>query len=175
MRPSVWLAVAVLALPALATAKLNRTYMVPVYEACPGSGNCFPPVRSSTYTFDQIALYSSAQPYIVKGKLTLAIVVKGLKDGSGAPVTGTLKLRVPSSRITIFTNNIGTLGDKSPLAPETVYDVPIENGSTPKKGARFNAPDSTPDSGLVVNSFAAPILYDPDGNELASSGSQTKQ
>jgi hypothetical protein len=100
--------------------------------------------------------------------------VKGLKDANGAPVTGTLKLRVPSSRITILSQSIGTLGETSPLVPETVYDVPVENGSTSRKGARFTTPDSTPESGLIVNSFAAPILYDPDGKELASSGTQTK-
>jgi hypothetical protein len=176
MRRSVaWLVVVVLALPALATAKLNRSYMVPVYAACPGSSNCFPPVLTSAYTFESIALYSSAQPFTSKGKLALMVVVKGLKDASGAPVTGTLKLRVPGSRITLLSQGVGTLGETSPLVPETVYDVPIENGSTPRHGARFDTPDSTPDTGLVVNTFAAPILYDPDGNELASTGTQTKR
>jgi hypothetical protein len=169
-----WLVAVALALPALATAKLNRSYLVPVYVACPGSGNCFPAVRASTYTFDSIALYSSAQAYTAAGKLALMVVVKGLKDASGAPVTGTLKLRVPRSRITILTQSIGTLGETSPLVPETVYDVPVQNGATPKHGARFDTPDSTPESGLVVNTFAAPILFDPDGNELASTGTQTK-
>jgi hypothetical protein len=175
MRRSVLVLAAVaLVLPALATAKMNRSYMVPVYEACPGSGNCFPPVRASSYTFDSVVLYSSAQPYTAAGKLALMVVVKGLKDASGAPVTGTLKLRVPGSRITILTQSIGTLGETSPLVPETVYDVPVENGSTPRKGARFNTPESTPESGLIVNTFAAPILFDPDGKELASTGTQTK-
>jgi len=172
-RSATWLAVVVLALPALATAKLNRSYLVPVYAACPGSGNCFPAVRTSTYTFDSIALYSSAQPYTAAGKLALMIVVKGLKDANGAPVTGTLKLRVPPSRVTILSLGIGTLGENSPLT-ETSYDVPVENGSTPRHGVRFDTPDSTPETGLVVNSFAAPILFDPDGHELASTGTQTK-
>ena len=52
--------------------------------------------------------------------------------------------------------------------------MPVQNGATPKHGARFNTPDSTPESGLVVNTFAAPILFDPDGHELASTGTQTK-
>ena len=173
-RSMAWLVVLVLALPALATAKLNRSYMVPVYEACPGSGNCFPPVRASSYTFDSIALYSSAQPYTGPGKLALMVVVKGLKDAAGSPVTGTLTLRVPGSRITILSQSIGTLGETSPLAPETVYAVPVSNGDTPRHGARFTTPDSTPTSGLVVNTFAAPILLDPDGRELASTGTQTK-
>jgi hypothetical protein len=168
-----WLVVAMLALPALATAKLNRSYMVPVYAPCPGSGNCFPPVRASAYTFDSIALYSSAQPYTGPGKLALMVVVKGLKDASGAPATGTLRLRVPPGRVTILSQSVGTLGETSPLSPETVYDVHVTNGVT-KPRARFDTPDATPESGLIVNSFAAPVLYDPDGNALASTGTQTK-
>jgi hypothetical protein len=172
MRRSVaWLVVALLALPALATAKLNRSYMVPVYAACPGSGNCFPPVLASAYTFDSIVLYSSPLPYIQAGKLSLMVIVKGLKDANGMPATGTFTLTVPSSRVTVLTQNIGTLGDTSPLAPDTVYDVKVTNGST---RARFTVPDSAKDATVVVNQFGAPILYDPDGHELASTGSRSK-
>jgi hypothetical protein len=166
------LVLVLLALPALATAKLNRTYMVPVYAACGGPANCFPPVLASKYTFDSIVLYSSPQPYIQAGKLALMIVVKGLKDASGAPFTGTLKLRVPGGRVTILSQSIGTLPDGSPLVPETEYDVAIANGSTTH--AKFTVPDSAKGTTIVVNSFDAPILYDPDGNELASSGSRSK-
>jgi len=31
-----------------------------------------------------------------------------------------------------------------------------------------------PESGLIVDTFAAPILFDPDGKELAPSGTQTR-
>lgn len=172
MRRSVaWLVVVLLALPALATAKLNRTYMVPVYAACDGPANCFPPVRASAYTFDSVVLYSSPQPYIQAGKLALMVVVKGLKNASGAPFTGTVKLRVPGGRVTILSQNVGTLPDGSPLVPEAAYDVPVANGSA---HAKFTVPDSAKDTTIVVNSFEAPILYDPDDRELASSGSQSK-
>ena len=149
---------------------LNRNFLVPVYDACPGSGNCNPPTRSSVYTFDSITLSSSSQPYTGPGKLALAVAVKGLKDGSGNPVTGTLKLRVPAGRTTIV-GLTGTLGETSPLNGETAYDVPVKNGAG---RARFTTPDITPEHGLVVNSFAAPVLYDPEGKALASTGAQSK-
>jgi len=149
---------------------LNRNFLVPVYAACPGSGNCTPPTRASAYTFDSIILFSSQQPYTGPGKLALMVAVKGLKDGNGSPVTATLQLRVPRGRTTIV-GVIGTLGETSPLVSDTVYEVPVSNGSG---RARFVTPDVTPEHGLVANTFAAPVLYDPDGKELASTGAQSK-
>jgi hypothetical protein len=161
-----------LALPAVAAAKLSRNYLVQVYAACPGSGNC-PAVFASQYTFDSAVLYSSPVQYTAAGKLALKIVVKGLKDPSGAPFTGKIELRVGASRVTILAPlNIGTLGENSPLAADTVYVVNVTNGNA---NQRFNTPPETPESGLRVNTFAAPVLYDPDGHELASTGTRTKE
>jgi hypothetical protein len=157
---------AVVALVAPATAGLNRTYLVPVYDACPGSGNCFPPVRSSTYTFDSIVLFSSPKPYTGPGKLALQVAIKGLRDAGGNAVTGKLQLRV-KTRITL--PDIGTIGENSPLA-ETVYVIDVTNGNG--KG-RFTTPDITP-AGLVANSFGSPVLHDPEGKELATAGTQSK-
>jgi hypothetical protein len=154
-----------------ASAALNRSVMVPVYAACPGSGNCFPPVRESPYTFDAIYLYSSPQPYTGPGKLALMVVVKGLRDGAGNLANARLTLRVAAGRITILTQGVGTLGETSPLAPDTVYAFDVKNGAA---RARFRTPEETPSRGLVVNTLAAPVLYDPDGKALASTGTQTK-
>lgn len=162
-----------LALPVAATAKLNRNYMVQVYAPCPGSGNCLPAVLASPYTFDSVVLYSSPLQFTSAGKLALKIVVKGLKDPSGALFTGTIQLRVPANRVTILAPlNIGTLGETSPLAAETVYTVRVTRGAA---NERFNTPPETPEAGLRVNSLGSPILYDPDGNPLASSGTRTKE
>ncbi len=162
---------AVLCLAAVASAGgLNRTYLVPVFAPCPGSGNCNPPKLESSYTFDSIVLQSSSQPYTGPGKLALAVTVKGLKDVTGAPVTGTLQLRVPAGRTTIV-GLVGTLGETSPLVGETTYDISVKNGNG---RARFVTPDQTPDHGLVVNSFQAPVLYDPNGKALASTGVRSK-
>ena len=149
---------------------LNRNYLAPVYDACPGSGNCNPPTRTSAYTFDTIILQSSAQQFTGPGKLALAVTVKGLKDGAGAAVTGTVQLRVASGRTTII-GLVGTIGETSPLLSETVYDVPVKNGVG---RGRFTTPDITPEHGLVVNSFASPVLYDPEGMALATTGTQSK-
>jgi len=163
--------VALLVFATAAPAAMSRAVLVPVYKACPGSGNCNPPVRASSYTFDSMYLYSSSKAYTLPGKLALMVVVKGLKDPSGNPFTGKLVLSSGTSRITILTQNIGTLGETSPLAVQPPYVVDVKNGAA---RARFNTPDNTPETGLIVNSITAPVLYDPDGNELASTGTQSK-
>jgi hypothetical protein len=163
--------VAFLAATSTASAGQNKNYMAPVYAACPGSGNCNPPTLESTYSFDTIILSSAQQRYTGPGKFAVGITIKGLKDAGGNPVTANLELRTGASRITILSQGVGTLGETSPLAPETVYVVPVKNGSA---RAKFNTPDTTPANGLVVNSLSAPILYDPEGKPLASTGTQSK-
>jgi hypothetical protein len=70
---------------------LYRTTLVPVYAKFLGSGNC-PAVRASSYTFEQMYLYSPRAPYSGPGKLALMLQVKGLKDANGSPVTGRLTI-----------------------------------------------------------------------------------
>lgn len=149
---------------------LNRTYLVPAYDACP-AGNCFPPTRSSPFTFDQIILYSSAQPYSGPGKLALQVRIKGLKDGTGAPFTGTVTLNVGKSRVTILTNSIGTFADDSPFVPIVPYEITVKNGAGRFK---YSTPDETPANGLIVNSLGTPTLLDPDGKAIATTGTQSK-
>jgi hypothetical protein len=159
----------VAALPAGAGG-LNRAALVPVYAKCPGSGNC-PAVRASSYTFDQMYLYSSRAPYSGPNKLALMLQVKGLKDANGSPVTGKLTIQIPPTRVTILSQGIGTLGENSPLAEQPPYVVDVKNGDARQK---FLTPPTTPEHGLIANSFGAPVVYDPEGKELASTGSQTK-
>jgi hypothetical protein len=149
---------------------LNRTTLVPVYAKCPGSGNC-PAVRASSYTFEQMYLYSPRAPYSGPGKLALMLQVKGLKDANGSPVTGRLTIEIPASRITILSQGIGTLGENSPLAAQPPYVVDVKNGAA---RAKFLTPSTTPENGLIVNTFGAPVVYDPEGKELASTGTQSK-
>jgi hypothetical protein len=170
----------VLVLAATASAGLNKSIMVPVYEECVGAGNCFPPKRASSYTFDSITLLSSQKPYTAPGKFSLAVIVKGLKDASGNPVTGTLTLRIAPGRVTILSQNLGTLGEA--FSPETVYPVIVKNGEgkprlgpcDEKTSPCFRTPAVTPEHGLIVNTFSAPVLYDPEGKPLASTGAQSK-
>jgi hypothetical protein len=155
------------AAPALAGG-LNRSTLVPVYDRCPGSGNC-PPVRSSSYTFDSMYLYSSRATYSGPNKLALMLRVKGLRDANGTLVTGTLTVTVPQSRVTIL-SSIGTVGETSNIAEQPPYIVNVKNGSGREK---FSTGELVP-PGLVVNTFGAPVVYDPEGKELASTGTQSK-
>jgi hypothetical protein len=153
-----------------AAGALNRTYLVPAYEECP-SGNCFPPTRSSPFTFDSIVLYSSAQQFSGPGKLALQVRIKGMKDGTGAPFTGTVTLNVGRTRVTILTNSIGTFADDSPLVPSTPYEIDVKNGAGRFK---YDTPDNTPKNGFVANSLGTPTLFDPDGKAIATTGTQSK-
>jgi hypothetical protein len=151
---------------------LNKSVLVPIYARCPGSGNC-PPVLASSYTFDDMYLYSSRKKYSGPGDLALMIQVKGLKDANGTPVTGQITVSVPATRVTILQSGggLGTFGDTSPVNQQAPYVVDVKNGSARQK---FFLPSSTPPNGLVANSFGAPIVYDPEGKELASTGSRSK-
>ena len=163
-------AVALLACAGIASARLNRSILVPAYKACPTS-NCFPPTRASTYTFDSIYLYSSPQPYTGPGKLALMVVVKGLKDAGGNLVTGRLTMPVPPSRITVLSQSVGTFADGSPLTAQPPYVIDVKDGAG---RGRFSLPDNTP-AGLVANTLGSPVLLDPEGHELATTGTQTKE
>ena len=169
-RVSALVALALLLLPAVAGAKFNRTFLVPAYDACPGSSNCNPPKLSSVYTFDSIAFLSPADGFIAPGKLTLMIIVKGLRDGSGNLVNGTITANAGSQRVTIL-GLTGTLGDTSPLAYQPPYVIEIKNGSG-RYG--YKTPDITPKTGMVVNALGAPVIYDPDGKLLATTGARSK-
>ena len=157
--------------PALAGG-LNKSPLVPVYARCPGSGNC-QPVLVSSYTFDEMYLYSPRKKYSGPEELALMIQVKGLKDANGTPVTGQITVSVPATRVTILPSGggFGTFGDLSPLAQQPPYVVEVKNGSARQK---FFTPSTTPTNGLVANSFGSPIVYDPEGKELASTGSQSR-
>jgi hypothetical protein len=170
MRFALALFVMALVVPAAGHAGLNRTFMVPAYDDCPGSQNCNPPTRSSSYTFDSIVLYSSPQPYIVANKLSLRLVVKGLRDSAGRPVTGTVVLKSGQSRVTIV-GLLGTIGDRSPLTAETPYSLQVTNGNGAKT---FLAPAATPAHGLITNSITPPVLYDPAGQPLATTGARSR-
>jgi hypothetical protein len=160
----------VLAVPARGHAAMNRSFLVPAYEECKSAaGNCITPTRSSSYTFDSIALYSSAKPYSAPKKTALIVVVKGLKDPAGSPVTGQIQFDTGTSRVTIL-GLVGTLTDNSPLVPHT-YAISVTNGSA---HFRYATPSDTPDHGLVVNTLTAPVVYDPDGKPLARTGTQSK-
>ena len=163
--------VALLATPALAAAGTNRNYLVPVYEPCQAVANCNPPKRTSSYTFDSVTLSSSQSRYTGPNRFAIGVTIKGLKDAAGSPVNGSVELRVEAGRVTLLDGVIGTLVDNSPLAAVSPYRVEVKNGNGSK---RFTTPDSTPERGFVVNTLASPVLLDPEGKPLATTGTQAK-
>jgi hypothetical protein len=146
----------------------NRVYLVPALQQCVGAATCVPSQRASRYTFDTIVLRSPATKYMPVGKPSLYLEVRGVRDPSGAPVTGTLRLRVISGRVSV--PGVGTFPDDSPLTVVPPVAVPIKNGST--RRFAYSPPTQAP-NGTLVNGGGVEV-YDPEGNLLAVTGSQSK-
>ena len=99
MRPRISSAalVAVLLGPGVAGAgRLNTTYLVPAYEGCPrgtttttqaSPAPCTPARRESTFTFESAVLKTAPARYIAANKVAFMLVIRGIRDGSGALVT----------------------------------------------------------------------------------------
>jgi hypothetical protein len=158
-----------LVVPAMATAGgYNRVYLVPAVKRCPGPAACVPREFESRYTFDAIVLRTPAQRYLAPNKPSLGLQVRGVRDPSGAPVTGNLTLKVLQSRVSL--PSLGTFPDDSPLTVTPPVAVPVKNGNNRKFAYR---PPAQPPNGTIVNGGGVEI-YDPEGNLLAVTGSQVK-
>jgi len=155
--------------PALAAAGgYNRTYLVPALAPCPGAGTCQPLALQSSYTFDIIVLRSPPTRYLPTGKPSLFLQIRGLRDASGNPVTGTLTLKVISGRV--YVPSVGTIGDGSSLTAVAPVPVPIRGGNNAKFAY---TPSPQAPAGTIVNGGGVEI-YDPEGKLLAVTGSQSK-
>jgi hypothetical protein len=165
------LRVAVLASAALVpagahAAAFNRIWLVPGLKECPGPGTCLPVERASTYTFDRILLRSSAARYSVPGKVTLIVELKGVRDASGALVSGPgFTVRTSGGRIGI--PSIGTFPDSFGEAASPTLPLELRNGAGK---LTYRTPEETP-PGIVTNGGQVFVL-DPAGNVLATSGTQ---
>ncbi len=159
---------AALAAPAVsAAAQYGRVYLVPAVKECVGVHACLPREFESRYTFDSIVLRSPATRYMPAGKPALMLEVRGVRDPSGTPVTGALKLRVLSGRVSL--RDLGTFPDDFSLVQLAPVQVPLKNGN----GRYAYRPDQPTPSGTIVNGGGVEV-YDPEGNLLAVTGSQTK-
>lgn len=147
----------------------NRVHLVPALKPCPGAGICPGRQLASSYTFDSIVLRSSSSRYLAVDKPTLLLQIRGVRDASGAPVNGSLTLKVLSGRV--YTPPAGgTIGDGSSLAAQPPVPIPLRNGSNPKFAYRPSQP--TP-RGTLVNGGGIEV-YDPEGNLLAVTGSEAR-
>jgi hypothetical protein len=158
---------AVLVVPYIATAGgYNRVYLVPAITRCATASTC-PRAFDSSFTFDSIVLRTPATKFMPVGKPSLFLDVHGVRDASHALVTGTLMVRVLSGRVSL--PGLGTFPDDSPLTQQAPIRVPLKNGD-----ARFPYKPSTGvPNGTIVNGGGVEV-YDPDGNLLAVTGSQSK-
>ena len=158
---------AMLVIPAAARAGgYNRVYLVPALKPCATASTC-PREFASSFTFDAIVLRSPASKYMPSGKASLILDVHGVRDASGAPLNGTLMLRVLSGRVSI--PGIGTFPDNSSLTQQAPIPVTLKNGD----GKLPYKPSTGVPNGTIVNGGGVEV-YDPDGNLLAVTGSQSK-
>src|SRR5262245_11759524 len=152
----------------MAAPPYNRVYLVPAVKQCVGASACQPRQFQSRYTFDTIILRSPATRYMPVGKPALFLEVRGVHDPSGAPVNGSLTLKVLSGRWSLA--DLGTFPDNFPLAQVRPVPVPPKNGNN----KRFSyTPDQETPNGTIVNGGGVEV-YDPEGNLLAVTGSQAK-
>ena len=173
------LVAAVVLLPALALAGMNRTYLVPAYKPCPGGQtSCVPQGPASTFTFDQVILKSRPSPFIKANQVAVVIELKGVRDASGALVTTDTAdpaddfiLRTPAGRVTLLAGLNLQLEPGSPLSPATEVRVDLKNG---KGRASLTTPEETPSNGLIQQSLGVPELLDNQGNLLAVTGARSK-
>jgi hypothetical protein len=158
---------AALAIPhVVAAGGYNRVYLVPAIKRCTTASTC-PREFESSFTFDSIVLRSPASKYQPTGKAQLILDVRGVRDASNALVNGNLTLRVLSGRVSL--PGLGTFPDDSPLTQQAPITIPLKNG-----GAKFPyKPSVGIPNGLIVNGGGVEV-YDPDGNRLAVTGSQSK-
>ena len=150
-------------------APLSRVYLVPALKKCDSAfAACVPREFESRYTFDTIILRSPATRYLPTNKPSLYLDVRGVRDPSGALLTGNLTLRVISGRVGLA--SLGTLPDDFALAQVPPVAVPLRNGRNKRFAYR---PDQTPPAGTIVNGGGVE-LYDPDGKLLAVVGTQAR-
>jgi hypothetical protein len=147
----------------------NRVYLVPALKKCESVASaCIPRQFESRYTFDAIVLRTPATRYMPAGKPSLYLEIRGVRDPDGAPVNGTLTVRVLSGRVSLPT--LGTFPDDFSLTQVAPIAVPVKNGRNRRFPYQANP---QPPAGTIVNGGAVEV-YDPEGKLLAVTGSQSK-
>lgn len=169
LRPLALLAV-LIAPTAVTAAGYNRVHLVPALKRCPGVATC-PLEFESSYTFDSIVLRSPSSKYSPRGKPSLILEIRGVRDASGAAVNGNLTLRLGPVRVHV--PGVGTFPDDSPFTESPPVAIPVRNGTNAKFAYRPAAAPDGPPSGTIANGGGVEIL-DPEGKSLAVTGSQTK-
>ena len=145
----------------------NRIYLVPAIKECHAASSC-PREFESAYTFDSIILMTPAGRYLPKGKPSLILDIRGVRDPSRALLNGSLTLHVISGRVSLA--GFGTFPDKSSLTQVAPVPILLRNGRA--KNFPYRPAVEVP-NGLITNGGGVEVL-DPDGNRLAVTGSQSR-
>ena len=164
------LAVLALAAPALGGG-FNTTYLVPAFVSCPGPDICVgTPQRESRFTFDSVTLRTPRGQFADPKKPSFIVELKGVKDGSGAPVTSSaFTIRIATGQINLFNPATLRLPPGHPLAQVDPVAITLANG----RSKTTYKPTQTAGAGTVVEGGAVTV-YDSDGKRLATVGSQYK-
>jgi hypothetical protein len=144
----------------------SRVYLAPALAECPGPATC-PRAFESTYVFDEIVLRTPATKYMSPKKPSIIVELKGVRGPTGAPLDGTVTVKVLSGRVSI--PGFGTFPDGSPLAQVAPIAVTLKGG----KGKLSYTPDPQAPSDTITNGGGVEV-YDPTGKLMAVTGSQTK-
>jgi hypothetical protein len=147
----------------------NSTPLVPAFAVCPGPNTCGAPRRESRYTFDAITLRSPRTRYMNPAKPAFVVILKGVKDESGAPVTSeTFTVRVTSGQINLTSQGI-TIPAGHPLGVVPPIPVTLRKGA----GEVIYSPPAAAPPGTVVEGGGVTV-YDSDGRRLALTGSHAR-
>jgi hypothetical protein len=163
------IAAAVLAAVPAAAAGLNAVYLVRAFEVCPGPNTCGAPRPESRFTFETAVLRTPRSRYTVAGKPALVLVLKGVRDETGAPVTGDgFTLRPSSGQVNLTSQGL-TIPAGHPLAAVAPLPISLRNGA----GKVSYSPPAAAPPGTVVEGGTVTV-YDSDGRRLATTGTQVK-
>src|SRR5262245_30483349 len=168
----------VLLFPAVvAAAGMNVTYLVPAYTPCSGGQTSCVPVKESTFTFDQVILKSSQSPYTLPNKLSLVIILKGVRDAAGELVTtdpnnpdDDFVVNLSPGRTVLVAQGL-QLEPGSPLLPRLSIRIDLTDG---KGKVPYRTPAETPTSGFVSESTETPSVLDNQGKRFAVAGARSK-
>jgi hypothetical protein len=158
---------ALLVATAAAAGGFSVTYLVPAFVTCPGPDTCGAPERESRFTFESATLRSAQGRYANAGKTALVVKLRGVKDETGALVSGSgFTVRLASGQV-----NLPSLGIALPAGHPLSEVPPVPIALDKGKGTLSYAPSQSPPAGTVVEGGGVTV-YDSDGKRLATVGTQ---
>lgn len=146
----------------------NVTYLVPAFARCPGPDTCAPTRRESRFTFETAILRTPRGRYVNPKKPAFVLSLRGVRDETGAPVTGDgFTIQVMSGQVNLGGGDPVSLPAGFPLAQVPPIPIALRNGS----GSQPYTPSGLPPAGTIVEGGLVEV-YDSDSHRLATTGTQ---